>query len=159
MARVNGSVGTTRGFLKSINQWSQETEERAEQAFQNGALDFYDALARETPVDTGNLRNSLVAYIGEPKNVTTGPGRTSDDSTYRSGASASIATIMSAKIGDRISYVYGATYARRLNLGFTGFDRLGRFYSQPGRFWIERVGARYRSIMRAAATRLKIASK
>lgn len=161
MARVTGSVGTTRGFLKAIDKWTQETEEKSERAFQNGLLDFYDELAAATPVDTGNLRNSLGANIvGQGAGATvTGPGNTSADSTFRGGASGAIATIMRAKIGDRVQFVYGATYARRLNLGFTGFDRLGRYYNQPGRFWIERVGSRYRSIMRAAASRLRMQMK
>lgn len=159
MARIGGSVGTSRGFIQAVNKWTRETEQRSEEAFQNGALDFYDALARETPVLTGNLRNSLVAHVGGVTQTVTGPGNTSSDSTFRGGAEQSIANIMGAKIGDKISYVYHATYARRLNLGFVGFDSLGRFYNQAGRFWIERVGSQYRSIMRAAATRLRMASK
>lgn len=159
MARVRGSVGTTRGFIKAVNKWTLETEQRSTDAFRNGALDFYDALSAETPVDTGNLRNSLVAHIGGDAAMVTGPGVTSADDTYRSGANQSISNIMSANLGDKISYVYHATYARRLNLGFVGFDSLGRFYNQAGRFWIEKVGARYRSIMRAAATRLRMQVK
>ena len=160
MARIRGSAGTTRGFLQSVNKWTKETEQRSTEAFQNGALDFYDELSAATPVLTGNLRNSLIASVnGAGAPTVTGPGLTSGDSTYRSGASQSIAAIMSAKLGDRISFVYQATYARRLNYGFTGTDSLGRFYNQAGRFWIERVGARYRTIMRAAASRLRLRTK
>ena len=133
--------------------------ERSEMAFQNGLLDFYDALADETPVKTGNLRNSLVATVNGNTTTVTGPGNTSQDSTYRSGAESSIANIMSAKLGDKVSFFYNATYARRVNNGFVGFDSLGRYFNQAGRFWIERVGARYKPIMRGAATRLKMAMK
>ncbi len=157
MARQGAS--TTRGFLQAVNKWTKETEERSEEAFQNGALNFYDALERETPVDTGNLRNSLVASIGDQPALVTGPGNNSQDSTFRSGAEESIRNIMSAKIGDRITYAYSATYANRLNYGFYDADSLGRVYSQPGRFWIQRVGSQYRSIMRAAATALRMQSK
>lgn len=160
MARIGGSAGTTRGFLNSVNKWTLETEQRSEDAFRNGALDFYDALSAATPVLTGNLRNSLVARVGgDGVQTITGPGSNPNDSTFRSGASQSIAAIMSAKLGDRISYIYQATYARRLNYGFNGADALGRVYHQAGRFWIEQVGARYRSIMRAAATRLRMRMK
>lgn len=154
MARV---AGTTRGFLASVNKWAKKTEARSEAAFQNGLLDFYDAIAAATPVDTGNLRNSLVASVNGQgdTSIVTGPGVTSSDSTYRSGASQSIAAIMSAKIGDRVSFRYHATYAMRLNYGFHGVDSLGRYYNQPGRFWIQSVGSQYRSIMRRAATRLR----
>ena len=161
MARVRGSVGTTRGFLSSVNKWTLDTRERSTQAYRNGALDFYDALAAETPVKTGNLRNSLVAHLNSDGDMAmvTGPGNTSDDSTYRGGAEKSISNIMQAELGDRISYVYHATYARRLEYGFFGADSLGRVYSQAGRFWIARVGSRYRSIMRAAASRLSMRVK
>lgn len=151
--------GTTRGFVRAVNKWTLETEERSTQAFRNASLDFYDELSKATPVLTGNLRNSLVATVNGNTTTVTGPGNSSSDSTYRSGAESSIASIMSAKLGDKISYMYGATYFRRLNYGFTGFDRIGRYYQQAGRFWVQQVGARYRSIMRAAATRLRMASK
>ena len=133
--------------------------ERSESAFQNGLLDFYDALADATPVDTGNLRNSLVATVNGNTATVTGPGNTSQDSTYRGGAESSIANIMSAKLGDKVGFAYNAVYWRRLNYGFVGFDSLGRYFNQAGRFWIESVGARYKSIMRGAATRLKMAMK
>lgn len=151
--------GTTRGFLQAVNKWTKETEERSNEAFQNGLLDFYDELADATPVLTGNLRNSLVATVNGAASTVTGPGADPSDSTYRGGAETSIANIMRAKVGDKVSFLYNATYFRRLNYGFHGFDSLGRFYEQPGRFWVQRVGARYRRIMRAAATRLRMASK
>jgi hypothetical protein len=148
--------GTTRAFLRSVNAWTLQTEERSEQAFREGSLDFYDALRDATPVLTGNLRNSLVATTNGETSIVTGPGNDSTDRSFRSGENTSRANIMSAKIGDKISYMYTATYFRRLNYGFTGFDSLGRFYNQAGRFWVQAVGARYRSIMRAAATRLRM---
>lgn len=152
-------AGTSRGFLQAVNKWTKETEERSEQAFQNTALEFYDQLRAATPVDTGNLRNSLVASVGGSQQMVTGPGNNPSDASYRSGAETSIANIMNAKIGDRISFLYLATYARRLNYGFTGFDSLGRYYSTPGRFWIQQVGARYRSIARRVATSLRMQMK
>lgn len=155
--RIGGRlVATNRGFLKAVNKWTRETEQRSLDAFQEGSKDFYDALAEETPVDTGHLRGSLVATVNGatessgPTNVYQGEG---------SGAAESYANIDAAKLGDRISYRYRATYWRRVNFGFVGMDSLGRSYNQAGRFWIQRVGAQYRSIMRAAATRLKLRMK
>lgn len=160
MAKIQGSAGTTRGFLQAVNKWTRETEERSETALQNTALEFYDALRDATPVDTGNLRNSLIASVNGPAAATvTGPGNNPSDASFRSGAEQSIGNIMNAKLGDKISYVYLATYARRLNYGFVGFDSLGRFYNQAGRFWIERVGSQYRSIARRVATALRLQSK
>ena len=151
--------GTTRGFSKAVNKWTLETEERSTQAFRNGSLDFYDELSKATPVLTGNLRNSLTATVNGNTTTVTGPGNSSSDSTYRSGAESSIANIMNAKLGDKISYMYGATYFLRIERGFVGFDKLGRYFNTPGRWFAAQVGARYRSIMRAAASRLKMAMK
>lgn len=151
--------GTSRGFIQAVDKWTKKTEERSEAAFRNGLLDFYDELSNATPVLTGNLRNSLVATVNGATSTVTGPGTNPGDTTYRSGAETSIANIMRAKIGDRVQFLYNAPYYRRLNYGFHGFDSLGRFYNQVGRFWVQRVGARYRSIMRAAARRLRMASK
>lgn len=155
MARKSGSVGTSRGFLSAVNKWTRETEERSTDAFREGVKDFYDEMWRETPVDTGNLRNSLIATKDGTASVQgpTGPGY------YNSGIPQSYMVIDGLELGDRVSLVYQATYARRLNLGFVGADSLGRMYNQAGRFWIEAVGSRYRSIMRAAATRLRMPMK
>lgn len=141
--------------MRAVNKWTLETEERSTDAFREGSKDFYDALWNETPVDTGFLRNSLKATINgnDASMAVTGT------EYNQSSIPESYVAIDSAELGDRINYVYAATYARRLNLGFTGFDSLGRYISQPGRFWIESVGSRYRSIMRAAATRLGMKMK
>lgn len=155
MARIRGSAGTTRGFLQAVNTWTRETEERSEDAFREGVKDFYDTLAANTPVDTGNLRNSLVATKSGHAEAQgpTGPGY------QNSGVAQSYMEIDSLKLGERISLIYRATYARRLNYGFVGLDSLGRYYNQAGRHWIEAVGGRYRSIMRAAASRLRLRMK
>jgi len=126
MARIGNTVGTTRGFSSQIRKWAKETEERAELAYRTGVQDFVDELYDTTPVDTGLLRDSML--LSQP--------------------------VASLKMNDRIQITYTTDYARRMEMGFTGYDSLGRYYDQAGRWWIKRAGARYVSIMRAAATRL-----
>jgi len=153
MARVSGSVGTTRGFLQAVNKWTKETKERSEASFKAGLKDFSTELTETTPIDTGFLRSSLV--VGVKGSVPSGPNAeygSSYNSTRISNA------IDSVKLGDRVVFIYGATYARRLEYGFTGIDSLGRHYNQAGRFWITAAGQKYRSIMRRAATRLRNSS-
>lgn len=140
-------AATTRGFLSAVNKWTKDTEERSLAAFQDGSKDFYDALAEATPVDTGALRGSLVATVNTeaqsvyPTNVFTEEGN---------GAAESYSNIDSAKLGDKIAYRYRAPYWEYVNYGTS---------RMAGRFWIQAVGARYRSIMRAAATRNKLRMK
>ena len=150
MARVNGSVGTTRGFIASVNKWTRQSIQRSEEAFQIGVLDFFIHLRDTTPIDTGYLRSSLT--LGINGNIPAGPNA-EYGSVYNDQRALSV--IGALKLGDRVTMVYNAPYARRLEYGFHGVDSLGRFYNQPGRYWITAAGARYNSIMRAAATRLR----
>lgn len=150
MARISGGVGTSRGFLQSVNRWTKATKERSEEAFKIGVLDFAIALNEAAPFDKGFLRSSLTAGING--SIPQGPNA-EYGSNYNDQRLLNV--IGQLKLGDRITLVYQASYARRLEYGFTGVDSLGRFYNQPGRFWISSTGAKYRSIMRSAATRLR----
>lgn len=150
MARVAGSVGLTRGFSSKVNSWVRQTKERSERAFQEGALDFFIHLRDTTPIDTGYLRSSLT--LGRNGSIPAGPNA-EYGSVYNDVRALDV--IGSLRLGDTVTMVYNATYARRLEYGFTGYDSLGRFYNQAGRFWITAAGQRYVSIMRNAATRLR----
>ena len=151
--------GTTRSFLATVQRSVAKMEANSEEIYQNICLEFYNALSAATPVDTGNLRNSLVASVGGNQQMVTGPGMNPSDSAYRGGAETSIANIMGVKVGDKVSYMYHAPYFRRLEYGFVGFDSLGRYYNQPGRFWVKRVGSQYRSIARSVAARFNMEMK
>lgn len=138
---------TTRGFLNSVNKWCRETEERSLEAFQDGSKDFYDALAEATPVDTGHLRGSLVATVNT---LTESSGPTNIYTDEGNGAAESYGNIDASKLGDRIAYRYRAGYWEYVNYGTS---------KMAGRFWVQAVGSRYRSIMRAAATRNRMRMK
>src|SRR5690606_27494428 len=118
MARVSGSVGTTRGFLKAVSKWTTETEERMDDVLREASKDLYDQLYQATPVDTGNLRNSLRASKQgvQAQSYPSGPGYAN------SSIAQSYQEIDSLKVGERIQMAYAATYARRLEYGFTGYD-------------------------------------
>jgi len=151
MARIRGgNLGVSRGFSNAVNKWTKSAVERSEEAFQIGTLDFFIALRDATPILSGYLRSSMV--VGINGNVPAGPpneyGSVSNDT-------AALDAIGQLKLGDKATIVYRSNYAMRVNYGFTGYDSIGRFYSQAGRFWVEAVGARYISIMRRAASRLR----
>lgn len=120
------------------------------EAFQMGILDFFIALRDATPIDTGYLRSSLT--LGKNGAIPAGPNA-EYGSVYNDGRALDV--IGSLELGDRVTLVYNAPYARRLEYGFTGYDSLGRYYNQAGRHWISAVGAKYVSIMRRAASRLR----
>lgn len=150
MVRMRGgNLGTSRGFLQSVRKYTKETLERSEEAFQLGTLDYFIALRDATPKLTGFLRSSLT--VGKNGSIPAGPNA-EYGSVYNDQRALSV--IASLKLGDKCTMVYQAPYAMRQNYGFHGVDSLGRLYNTPGKFWVESVGARYRSIMRNAATRL-----
>src|SRR5690606_8968630 len=128
MARVRGTAGTTRGFVRAVNKWTLETEQRCTDAFREGMKDFYDELWNATPVDTGNLRNSLRAE----KNGAAAFSMPSGPGDYNSSRSQAYMVLDSLELGDKVTLGYAATYARRLNYGFVGFDSLGRYFNQAG---------------------------
>lgn len=150
MAKISGSVGTTRGFSNAVNSWVKKAQDRRQEAYHEGLKDFRDTLLANTPIDTGNLRASLqTSNAGE---IMAGPYK-EYGSAYN--VASSNAVIDAAGDGDRVSFVYRAPYARRLEYGFTGIDSLGRSYNQSGRYWIKATSAKFVSIMRAAATRVR----
>lgn len=151
MARIRGgNLGVSRGFSKAVNKWTKETIQRSEEAFQIGTLDFFIALRDATPIDTGYLRSSLT--VGKNGTVPAGPNA-EYGSVYNDTRALDV--ISQLKLGYKVTMVYNAPYAMRVNYGFIGYDRLGRYFNQAGRFWVEAISARYVSIMRAAATRLR----
>jgi len=151
MARMRGgNLGVSRGFSSAVNNWTKQTVERSDEAFQIGSLDFFLALRDATPIDTGALRASMA--VGVNGNVPSGPfneyGSVSNDTE-------ALSQIGRLKLGDKCTIVWRAPYAMRLEYGFIGMDRLGRYYNQAGRFFAAAVSSRYVSIMRAAASRLR----
>lgn len=152
MARYGKS---TVGFIKAVNQWTRETEERSREAFQDAVKDMYDETFKNTPYDTGALRNSLIVYKdGQP-----GPHEVTGPDGGHSGAAVSYMNADSLELGDRAKFAYGRTYWRRLEYGFVGSDSLGRFYNQAGRFFLQYSMSKWRSIVRAAATRHRMRMK
>jgi len=99
--------------------------------------------AGQVPIDTGNLRNSLMASTASMPSVREGEfGDNSGQITF---------AIAGAEIGQTIWLGWQAVYARRLNSGFTGTDALGRSYNQTGRFFVESKANRWQEFVDAAA--------
>jgi hypothetical protein len=152
---VAGNLGTDRGFLTSVNAFVQRTKEKTNEAYQLGILDFYLAMRDATPIDTGFLRSSLT--LGKNGFIPRGPNA-EYGSEYNDARALDVIASLDATKGDRVTMVYQAPYAMRLEHGFTGMDSLGRYYNQAGRFWVASTGSKYRSIMRAAASRVAMSA-
>lgn len=81
------------------------------------------------PVDTGFLRNSLASGLnGSFGNV---------------GAESYAVTLSGLEIGDVAQFAWTAPYARRIELGFSGADSLGRNYEQQGTHFVGAAAAQW----------------
>lgn len=65
------------------------------------------------------------------------------------------AAIAMAQLGDFISLGFQAGYARRVNFGFVGEDKLGRNYNQAGAHFIERAAGMWPSCVTRAAAEIE----
>jgi len=73
------------------------------------------------PVDTGALRNSTRAST----------------SGMPSGSSSPPELVFATmKVGDTVTVGWTVAYARRMEFGFFGPDKLGRVYTQPGNHYL-----------------------
>ena len=84
--------------------------------FGQGATSFVEG---KIPVDSSDLIKSLTVDGAE-------------------GEKAYVVAIAGMEIGDTMEFAWTVPYARRIELGFTGTDSLGRTFDVPGRFFVTR---------------------
>lgn len=137
-------------FSAQVSAWVRETEDRLLAVFQASAQELF-SLAQATryeggllPIDTGFLRNSFVAGL--------------NGSTSLSGPDSYVLAVMSAEIGDSVIGGWSAKYARRMEYGFVGQDRLGRNYNQRGFGYMRNAAMQWQDIVNRNAARLAGAS-
>ena len=88
--------------------------------FGQGATSFVEGAI---PVDTSDLAKSLTVD--------------------GAGGTDVAVKIQGMEIGDTMSFAWTVPYARRIELGFTGTDSLGRTYNMPGRFFVTRNAEKF----------------
>ena len=131
----------------TLDQWVLKTEKRIDAVLKD-ATQSVVAVAQQTkakggrmPVDTGNLRNSLQSSVA--------------GGAMGEGASSYILVAGNMKGGDLATFTWTAEYARRVNDGFTGPDKLGRTYSQVGAHFVEGAVDQWPAIVRASIAKAK----
>jgi hypothetical protein len=142
----------TKYTLANMDQWSAKAKRNTSMVFRSSAQKLAEAVMEDvgpgqgqTPIDTGNLRNSLMASTASMPAVREGEFSAPDITLAIAGA----------EVGQTIYLGFQAAYARRLNSGFTGTDSLGRNYNQSGRFFVESKANRWQEFVDAAAGELK----
>lgn len=134
-------------FEADLSAFAALTEKKMRAILQQSAQDVIADMQRpkgeggNLPVDTGNLRNSLQVRV--------------NNALLSQGAESYVMAIASADIGDVINAAYAANYARRMEYGFVGADKLGRNYNQPGSFFVRNAAVKWASIVRNNALKVE----
>ena len=138
-------------FEAAIGKWAKEAPEKMDAFARQVCQAIAERAMTTTPVGvTGFLRGSWQPSIGEPSTSHEG-------SADKGGAkvAAAIATVIpEIKAGVKFYMMNNAAYARRLEFGFVGEDKLGRKYNQAGRFWVTDAAKAWPQIARDVALEL-----
>jgi len=119
-------------FSAQVKAWAKETEAKKAAVFKIATQKLVDAMILtipkqgNLPVDTGNLRRSLMASTSVRPTIISGK------EDFTDGFSEVEFVISGATIKDKIYIGFQAEYARRMEYGFIGQDALGRVYNQAG---------------------------
>lgn len=134
-------------FADQVSAWAKETEARTQAVYRRSVELLAEEMTRtqanggRVPRDTGNLYKSLLAS-------TQGMPKTAD--TKFSGVDVGAVT-NTLKLGQSVWLGYQAVYARRMNYGFVGSDKLGRVYNQAGNYFVESAIAEWPNIVEKAS--------
>lgn len=152
-----------KSFSAQVSEWVKEIKERQIAVRNEAAQRVIEVM--QTPVgkggnlpfDTGFLRASLMAVIGEAKFELTEAPHGAGAVPYNAGQVTLI--IAKAELSDPIEAVYTAKYARRMEYGFVGKDSLGRTYNQAGRRFVALAAQQWPRIVAEVATEAKARAK
>ncbi|MDX0523029.1 hypothetical protein GOC82_19125 [Sinorhizobium medicae] len=118
-------------FAAQVSEWVQAEKEREAAVLRTAAQMVANnvrtsvAEGGRIPVDTGNLKNSLMA------STSTMP-RVAEGETYPDQSGEIELIISNLDVGETLYLGFQAAYGPRMNYGFVGQDSLGRVYNQQG---------------------------
>lgn len=149
-------IGSNRNFDAQVDAWVHETRARLEAVFKESTKRTV-SLAQQVgniPIDTGFLRYSIRASLTAMPEVNPA-AQPQKGARYQYNPADVVLTIASFKLGQTIYVGYTAAYARRIEYGYFGKDRLGRTYNQRPRGYIARAVAQWPATVNAVAAELK----
>lgn len=141
----------TTNFTAQVKGWTEKAKRNPTLVFKQAAQNLVDEVLKpkqqggNMPVDTGNLRRSLMASTSRMPVVESGRSEFPDN-----GGQINL-TIAGATERDTIYFGFQAAYAMRMEYGFTGQDSLGRNYNQTGNRFVGLAVDRWQQIVDKAA--------
>lgn len=137
-----------KSFSLSVQQFADKTSQQMRDCFAEAVQDVVETAQLEKSKGgrmpnrvTGNLINSLASGL--------------NGSFGAPSADSYIVTLSQLEIGDIARFAWTAPYARRIELGFSGTDSLGRTYEQPGNHFLGAAVAQWPQFVAKWAGRVK----
>lgn len=145
-----------RTFAADLGRWRTQTLERMQQLAQQSIQALAEEVVIKSPVLTGFFRGSWQPGLNAPPRASesNGQGENVTDPTGDLTFMRLNLTINDIKIGDTFYLSNNTKYGPRLEFGFVGLDSLGRYYNQPGLFFVTSAMGKWPSIVEATAAEL-----
>lgn len=141
-------------FTAQVKGWTEKAKRNETLVFKQAAQTLVDAVlltkhsGGNMPIDTGNLRRSLLASTSSMPQVKQGVQEFPDNGGHIQ------LTIAGAQPTDTLYFGFQATYAMRMEYGFTGQDSLGRTYNQSGNRFVGLAVDRWQEFVDGAAKKI-----
>ena len=135
--------------VATLDAWTKKTQQRIDAVLKDATQSVISVAQTSKghggrmPVITNKLRGSLQSSIA--------------GGAFGEGEASHILVAGNMKGGDLATFKWTAKYARRVNNGFTGPDKLGRTYSQDGAHFVEGAVVQWAAIVRASIAKAKAA--
>lgn len=129
-------------FDVAVRAWVERSKTRTDTTLRAFGEALTTRVKELTPVVTGFLRANWVAVLSVEALPAPKSNQSQGDEIAR------------AKVGADILILNAATYARRVEYGFTGTDALGRTYNQPARGMVAQTIAEAPKILDQVVERL-----
>lgn len=134
-------------FSAQVANWTKKTKTAQEHIFRMSVQYLADEIllpkerGGNMPVDTGNLRRSLLASTSAMPAIRTGA------ETFADNGGQIALVIAGASANDTLYLGFQAAYARRMEYGFVGADSLGRNYNQAGNHFVSLAVQKWQQIV------------
>jgi len=144
-----------KAFTAKVTKWARGNQGRLTAVFRDSAQTVANEVRKDKghggnmPVDTGNLRRSLIISTVEMPTINT------NAKDFKDRSDNIKLTIAKANIGQTIYLGFQAVYARRMEYGFVGEDSLGRTYNQKGNGFVRLTAQRWPQIVRESILKIK----
>lgn len=135
-------------FSAQVKGWAERTKKAQEHIFRMSVQKLADEIllpkerGGNMPVDTGNLRRSLLASTSAMPSI-----RGGEDTPFPDNSGQIALVIAGASATDTLYLGFQAKYALRMEYGFVGTDSLGRNYNQAGNNFVSLAVQKWQQIV------------